>query len=328
MANHILLSCTWKDTVTFNYIQQPEFAYLSEIPSALDQGKVQWDFLAHHYGTGKAGGVYIGFEDDGSPSKVNNPPWQEIVVGSLDPQVHRNDNAVRIDITGIKLDSYTIQAQRRRKVASNSVIENAIQGLLIRDGKFLLGIRGGVDQPGTLNVLPGGTVAYRVSYAANPFVDSFHAEAYEEGGVDIRDTHLLGIFNQDGAHINRQWVYAGYPKADLEEIIDHHRRGYEFYHRIRDQHGDEAKARQALQESTYPSDAWENTRLIALEYNPATLLGLLREGKHSLSDGSSVACIGTLPASLYLLGVAEFGDKFKREAEEFPAVRERVRFTR
>src|SRR3989338_1242541 len=105
--------------------------------------------------------AYIGIDDMGNRRDDHSPVWQAESFGSTNPCISSRGEMKRITINGWKLDTYTIQAIRRRKVKSSPIIdeciiENAIQGLLVKDGHFLLGKRGGQDQPGTLNVLPGG----------------------------------------------------------------------------------------------------------------------------------------------------------------------------
>ena len=156
MPNHIL--GIFKREPHISFTQCDKYAYIGS--EGVTKGKPDWDALAARYGTGDNGGVYIGFDDMGNRRDDHSPVWQAESFGSTNPCISSRGEMKRITINGWKLDTYTIQAIRRRKVKSSPIIdeciiENAIQGLLVKDGHFLLGKRGGQDQPGTLNVLPG-----------------------------------------------------------------------------------------------------------------------------------------------------------------------------
>ncbi len=317
------------ETIGIGSKQSGEFAHISVIPDACIDGEVQWEVLAQYYGTGDNKGVYIGFESDGSPRKDNSPPWQEINFGSADPEIIRSWLGItRISVSGMKLDSYTIQAQRRKilPVKDSDVTENAVQGILHDGGQFMLGVRGGQDQPGKLNVLPGGSVAYKNNYYKyNPFIDAFNDECWEEAGAEIYTMQLKGIFNQKGVHTNRQFVFTAQITQSIEEIVENHRKGFELYARTKAETGDELKARRVLAESKYPADAWETRKIIVLPYDADTFLKLLSDEKWKHTRGEPAATlIGTLPATLYVVGTVDFGKDFKRAADKLPLVQKEI----
>lgn len=309
--------------------QEPEVEYtLREGYAHLDDalltnaGTPDWQKLAVRYGTGKNGGVYIGFDDLGNPRADNSPPWQEINFATQDPTIKESVVAV----AGQRLDSYTIQAIRRRKVDGRGLIENAVQGFLVRDGYFLLGVRGGQDQPGTLNVLPGGSVSWKDEYQFNPFHDAMADEVQEEAGTSITGAKLVGIFNQVTAHINRQWFYIARPSATLDSIIENVHQGIELYRQVKKKTGDEAVARKALWASSYPTDSWENSSIVKLPYDPETFLRLLSNGKMMVEE-RDCKLIGSLPADLYIAGVLLAGNDFRREAASFKLVKDDIVFS-
>ena len=309
------------------YNNSQGFAYLDS--DTFRNGKVQWDVLAEKYGTGKDGGVYIGFEDDGSPRKDNSLTWQEINFGSANPVPVRDNTKsqyISLDITA-KLDSYSIQALRRGVLKRGNIVENAIQGILVKDGYFLLGSRGGQDQPGKLQPMPGGSVTWKESYAKNPFEDTLQSESLEEVGSKVIKPELRGIFNQVGTHINRQWLYVGEPEKDLDEIMDNLEQGRRLYLREKDRTGDEAIARAALRESDYPDDAWENTDVHKFGYDADNFLQLLSDGNWINPHRVKMELIGTLPADLYIAGITEFGEEFRKEADKLN-FRSGIRFGR
>ncbi|HIH10618.1 TPA: NUDIX hydrolase [Candidatus Woesearchaeota archaeon] len=312
-----ILNIFEKDTaVKVHYTRHSRFQYLDEVPDAVVNGEINWDVLQQRYGTGREGGVYIGFESDGSPKLDESPPWKELCVGSRNPLIISRDDRTLVDLQGYPLDSYTIQAQRRRKISLVlEFMENAVQGLLVRDGQFLLGIRGGMDQPQKVNVIPGGSVSYH-SQRWDPFQAALCAEAQEEAGATVQRCSLRGIFVQDGVHLNRQWVYVARPEEELDALIAKHQVAYGVYAQMKKESGSELRARRILNERGMPVDAWENTSLVALPYTQDTLLRLISD-QYLVVNDVRVPFIGTLAITLCIAGCTEFGGEFRKEVEKF-----------
>ena len=276
----------------------------------------------------------FGFNPDGSPNK-DYFPWQEINFGSSNPSVQDN----RVYVNGTRLDSYTIQALRKNVIPiQRDVLENAIQGMLVKSGQFMLGERGGSELAGTLQPVPGGSVVWKEGnagddmkkalynpYDYDPMTDAFHAEAYEEAGATIiTNVRLLGIFNQVTQHINRQWVFKGEPSESIDELIGKMQAGIIFYQQqlAAGKTGREAKL--ALRESGHPADAWENSDVWSFNYDAETFLYLLADGRWVNPRGIDIKLIGSLPADLYIAGVAQWGEEFKREVDKLEFVKKEI----
>ncbi len=316
--------------ITWEISTDSGFGYLEDLPTAVNSDRtVNWEVLARHYGTGDKG-IYIGFEADGSPRKDQSPPWQEINFGSVNPQVEigSQGSAYIISLVGKKLDSYTIQAMRRHKITPrDNFIDNSVQGILVKERKFLLGCRGGYDLSGTLQPIPGGSVLWKDHYNQNPIEDGFASEAEEEAGTPVLNPRLYGIFNQTGAHTNRQWLFVAEPEKSLEHIAADMVDGLELYLKEKQlTGGNDALARTALRESPYPLDSWENVSTAIFSYDADTFLRLLHDGKWISLQGQEMRLIGTLPADLYLAGVVDFGSEFEQEAKKLPLIKEAITF--
>ncbi len=307
------------------------FAHLDSIDDLTDS-QLDFDRLAQKYGVGKNGKVKFGFNGDGSPSS-DFEPWQEINFGSINPFIGKDGT---LNIIGVMLDSYTIQAIRAGNFFNQSqlaalcsfsptrgpVIENAIQGMLVKNGKFPLGLRGGTELAGRLQPIPGGSVRWKDKYVHDPFMDAFESEAKEEFGATISAARCYGVFNQvpldpsQAGHINRQWVYVGEPRSSLEDLVALTRGGIEFYRGQISQGKNGRQAKMALRESGFPEDAWENDDVWLFDYDPDTFLQLLSDGQWTSSKGRVMKLIGSLPANLYMAGVADFGEEFKKKADK------------
>ncbi len=135
-------------------------------------------------------------------------------------------------------------------------------------------------------------------------------EAYGEAGTTVDNLRLRGVFNQIGIHINRQWAFTATPNKDLVTIVNLHEKGLELYKKEKRRHGNEAKARQALAESEFPTDAWESNNLLPLRFSPELFLRLLRD-----KSNEGIPLIGSMYGSLYVIGVSEWGEDFKKEAQ-------------
>lgn len=298
IRNKILGVFSEPPKVTFS--QSNSYSYLDQ--TLLANGKPNWEMLHKKYGSA----VYIGFDKDGKPLEDNSPPWQEIVFASPNPIIVGD----KVSVNGMKIDSYTIQALRRRKVKFTGITENASHGFLVKDGYFLVGVRGGQDQVGTLNPLPAGAQTWKDHYTVDPITDGFMDEAYGEAGTTVDNLRLRGVFNQIGIHINRQWAFTATPNKDLVTIVNLHEKGLELYKKEKRRHGNEAKARQALAESEFPTDAWESNNLLPLRFSPELFLRLLRD-----KSNEGIPLIGSMYGSLYVIGVSEWGEDFKKEAQ-------------
>ena len=303
------------------YNTAPGFAYLQE--ADIVDGKVDFARVGQRYGLGspKTTFTFFGFNKDGTPNQ-DYFPWKEINFSSPNPRV----TGSLVQVTGQRLDSYTIQAIRNRMVpAVDNNIENAIQGILVKEGKFLLGGRGGTDQAGTLQPVPGGSVGWKEKYIFDPFTDAFHAEAEEEAGaIGITNVKLYGIFNQVTKHINRQWLFRGEPQQPIDKLVENIHKGIEFYRQQLAQGKNGREAKQALRESSFPVDAWENSDAWSFNYDSETLLRLLSDGQWLNPKGISMKLIGSLPADLYIAGAVDFGPEFKREADKSEFVKKDV----
>ena len=83
-------------------------------------------------------------------------------------------------------------------------------------------------------------------------------------------------------------------------------------------------AKLALRESGHPIDAWENSDVWSFNYDGDTFLKLLSDGQWTNPRGIPLKLIGSLPADLYLAGVVEWGQDFRREADKLPLVKKEI----
>jgi hypothetical protein len=317
MPNEILAIFDADKKVEVSYSHFPGFAHVLD-GEGLRDGAVDWDFLAKKYGTGDSGGVYIGFESDGSPRRDNNPTWQEINFSSSDPDVTERDGKYHVFFPGQRLDSYSIQAMRRGKLKPTDTYENAVQIMPVKDGKLILTERGGSDLAGKLQPA-GGSCTYQWEYQENPIIDTAHHEARDEMGATLQKAKIYGIFNQVGVHINRQTIVKAEPVETMDELLSELDKGRELHHRWKHRTGDEAIARQALIESPFPNDAWESRVTHLFAHKPETYLRLL-----SNPSWEGRPLIDTLVADLYVLGTVDFGPEWAKEAEKLNLVQEKV----
>lgn len=318
--NHILAIFN-KQKPKISYSGIPEFVYLR--PEEIVDGNVDFPKVGKKYGLGSKDAKFtlFGFNLDGSE---NNDyfPWEEINFCSDNPTIKSSE----VQVVGQKLDSYTIQAIRNKIVPiKNNTIENAVQGILVKDGKFILGGRGGMDQTGTLQPIPGGSVSWKENYRVDPFTDAFFNEAKEEAGVTkITEVRLYGIFNQISKHINRQWLFKGKPNESIDQLVENIKEGIDFYDKQLKSGKTGREAKLTLKESNYPIDVWENSNVHSFNYDEDTLLQLLSDGQWINPQGRILKLIGSLPADLYLAGVVDFGVEFKKEADKLELVKNEV----
>src|SRR3989338_9418 len=296
----------------------PGYAYLT-INDLTAEGNVDFVAVASKYGLGNPDASFrlCGYDKNGDPSP-DSFPWQETNFSSGDPKITSN----LVKAVGQRLDSYTIQALRNKVLpVQNNVVENAVQGMLARDGRFILGSRAGganaSDQGGTLQPIPGGGVRWKDSYHSDPLTDAFVAEAYEEAGATrMTGIRLYGIFNQVTQHINRQSLFIGEPEQSIGDLIGKIESGITFYQQQLAKGKSKRESRLALRESCHPMDVWENTRVWSFPYNVDTFLQLLSDGHWINPQGGKMKLIGSLPADLYIAGVVEGGPDFKKEADK------------
>ncbi|HLD00836.1 MAG TPA: hypothetical protein VJC39_03770 [Candidatus Nanoarchaeia archaeon] len=309
------------------------FAYLT-VNDKTGNDQVDFAALAKKYGLGDPDSKFtlFGYNKDGTANK-DYFPWQEINFSSLDPTIRGK----YVLVTGQMLDSYTIQAIRNRVilVGPEDTIENAIQGLLVKDGQFILGGRGGTDQAGTLQPVPGGSVGWREYEELSKnkykpdYIDvfnfAFRAEAEEEAGVkNIENIRLMGIFNQVTKHVNRQWLFKGEPRENIDTIMGNIQDGISFYQQQLAQGKTGREAKLSLRDSGHPIDAWENSDAWSFSYDGDTLLRLLADGHWTNPRGVKMNLIGSLPADLYIAGWVDFGDEFQKEADKLEFVKREV----
>ncbi len=334
----------FNEGATVNHSELPGFAYIAS--DEVKDRQPDFDKLAERYGAGKLGKIKNGFNDDGSKSP-DFEPWQEINFGSMNPHLNLSDDPVSVAIVSQRLDSYTIQAIRSGNFLNASqleyltstgsgqpaIIENAIQGFLVKEGKFLLGMRygGGADlSPGLLQTVPGGSVQWKETYVHNPLRDAFDAESMEEAGARIVNAKLYGIYNLVPADpgkpgpTQRQWMHIGEPQQSIDELIGLIQAGLEFFSRQLSGGKTGIEAKQALRNSPFPDDVWENKEVWPFSYDGDTLLKLLADGQWINPNGKMMKFIGSLPAVLYIAGVVDFGDEFKKEAEKLELVKKEV----
>lgn len=327
--------------VSLAWSREEIFAYLEGVAGAVfEDGTVNYDALLERYGCGAGKGVYIWFAADGSVPRDHSPVWQEVIFASANPEIGEGQQQTSVSVQGVQMDSYTIQAMRRKIVSPSEVLPNVVHGFLVKDNYFLLGIRGGSDTVGVVQPIPAGHVAWEqkhMGYARagighlrkdvrdhfpgevkNPFLAALVVETFEEAGTVVKDPRLYGIFNQQGNHINRLWFFRTEPVGSLEGIAEQMRAGRKFYLQERARHGDEALARKALGHSPYPADTWENSDTLMLPYNGETLLRLLAD-KGWTHQGKALGSLESLPVDAYIAGVVDFGEDFKREAEPYLA---------
>lgn len=304
----------------------PGFAYIQP-EDCTAEGEVNFSHLEQKYGLGNPEALFtlFGYNKDGTADK-DYFPWKEIYFSTADPLVIQSEYGARVQVTGQRLDSYTIQAIRRRAVPVRGTrTDNSIQGILVKDGKFLMGERGGTELVGTLQPVPGGGVGWKSSYNTDPITDAFHLEAYEEAGTtEIKNARLYGIFNQVTQHINRQWLFKGEPEQSIDALVDKMHAGIIFYQKQLAAGKTGREAKRALRESVHPVDAWENADAWSFSYDGEALLRLLSDGKWVNPQGKSLNLIGSLPADLYIAGVVDFGAGFKKEAEKLDFVKNEV----
>jgi hypothetical protein len=325
--NEVLAMFEKQDYVRIYFEDNLKFAYIEGKDDLVKFREVNWENLAKHYGTG-SNGIYIGFDENGNLKADNSPTWQEVSFGSKDPEIEKyGSNINQIIVQGTSIDSYTIQAMRKGlfEPGTVGVIENAVQGIVVMDKEFPLGVRYGSN---TLQVIPGGCVRRKKEYNKSPIEDAFHSETSEELGAIIEQdsVRLIGIFNQKKNHPNRQWTFVGESNDNIGSLVEKQRLAVEIYNELKIRFGDEGLARNYLKESIYVDDAWENTSLHAFSYDPETFVRLLSERNFQVPGRDKIEFNATLFSALYLVGSFEFGKDFRKEVEKLPHFTEEISF--
>jgi hypothetical protein len=243
------------------------------VPKAFEDGEPNWDMLRKKYGDA----IYINRGIDGLE-------WQEISVSmnsdALDDAL-RNGKPFAFD--GYKIDSFTIQAQRKEDVSKFpdfSHIETGIYGFtLTPDGaSIIVGTRGGSESVGQIIAAPAGSVGFPPGQIIDPALYAVLVEGHEELGVQSSewDPLLVGVFRQErgSGAVSNNFFYVGVTKFPGEEIIAQHGEAMDIYNYVKrvcegTAHQKEYTARRVLAGlagiyPTFPRDAWENESLMLL----------------------------------------------------------------
>jgi len=163
------------------------------IPEAFQGWELNWDILRKHFGPEL---IYINFD---TPLE-----WREVGLSLSKTnfeQVIGNRNALYFK--GAKIDSFTIQAQRRGALQETNWLETAIYCFTQSPDQehLLVGTRGGSESVGEFMVVPAGSVPYHARFEHNnQLEDAVIAEGNEEAGIlpeEIQDLRLIGAFRQE-----------------------------------------------------------------------------------------------------------------------------------
>ncbi|PIN75797.1 hypothetical protein COV17_03570 [Candidatus Woesearchaeota archaeon CG10_big_fil_rev_8_21_14_0_10_36_11] len=263
------------------------------IDTFLRHGRPNFEVLREQYGDA----VYI---NKGIPELE----WQEELLALADFEASlsrmKGDNVLRLN--GYGTDSFTVQAQRKKKVESNGLIETVIYGFTRAhsvDGKdtLLFGERGGgAGGLGRILTIPGGSVPLSINGQNghllpqyDPIKEGVYTEAEEEAAIhrdDVAEVRCIGAWKQetDSGAVSNCFVYVIDLKDDvpIEVIQRRHENSMWMYTWAKDNTrsddtNKEIIARRILREalkggvSFIAPDCWENKNVIPVPDDPDAL---------------------------------------------------------
>lgn len=297
-----------------------EDLFSSEIPL--------WDSLREFY---EAKRIEQGKDKPAIYIKPRTPlEWREIVLtlGDLESSLSVTGNPLLLH--GFKLDSFSAQAQRRGVIATPYLETHIASFTRTANHKIILGIRGDSPSKGQVITAPAGAVKYDSSFD-DSISRALFAEQEEELGVLAQDTdqaRLIAIYRQrpgTGAASNI-FLYKTDVQLDSSQIIERHSLAMDFYNaqmclpgnRIELEIATRRKMKElAVEDKTFPVDAWENISLIAIDNTYNAIMKLALE---DFSGRLSRALYGGL--ALYVK--SEFGDERYRELIQQESFREKL----
>ncbi|HLD00366.1 MAG TPA: hypothetical protein VJC39_01345 [Candidatus Nanoarchaeia archaeon] len=252
--------------------------------------------------------------------------WRELLLTlpGLE-QTLKQHHGSDIHLDGYKIDSFTIQAQRKKALPDYSAVQGSIYGFATTADKLLLGERGGSDRVGQFVSVPVGSIPFPVGYSMgsitiNPMKDAVITEGMEEAGIQAHEVNyrLIGIFKEDhpmNTAVNASttaFVYHGALTIPAEQVMARHEGAMEIYRSLGGGKGvvnDEIKARHALEEQaaenpSFPKDAWENATLNIIDNDPAAIIARV-----DTIHGAGSRLFGGLYGALPLYFLQQFGEK-------------------
>ncbi len=255
------------------------------VPQAFGAEEPNWDMLRGRYGPG----VYI---NPGTPLE-----WREVSLAtarSLEDCLRAEGGVVSFD--GFKIDSFTIQAQRKPPAGNFnnfSYLETGIYCFMLSpdEENIIVGTRGGSESIGQVIAAPVGSVGYpKGNLWIDPITDAVLAEAHEELGLlpGSYTAQFVGLFRQEpgSAAPSNNFFYVAQLKIPPEWVVRCHTQAMELYRNFKreakgtDQEKEFAArgllAQMAEGDLTIPRDAWENEHLRLLPNNPEQLISALR----------------------------------------------------
>src|SRR3989344_4522880 len=281
-----------------------------------------WDGLREYYDAmarsqGKERAIYI--------NPGTELEWREAVLGLskveaaliIYARALRFDEDSKLRLSGYKLDSFTVQAQRKDVFTDYSIIQAVVFGFTIAGNELLLGGRGGSERAGEFVSVPAGAVPFPTGYSSwDSIKRAVYSESSEEAGITPEETkyQLVGIFGQEPpAPIkSKNFVYVGKVSASVQEILGRHEQAIAIYQELGGGQGDiekEIKARKALEERAaddprFPMDAWENAQLSTINNEPGAIMARLDSIQQS---GKKI--VHGLHGALALYFLHQFGEK-------------------
>jgi len=316
MVNTLLKLC--KESPCLDVTLNHSFPLAEKIglPQAFSDEEPDWNLLREHYGKEA---VYINY---GTKNE-----WQEVVLTlkNLDEALMQQYSSQKLKLEGYKLDSFTIQAQRREQLLCNKFLGTVIYCFTKSsdNSNMILGVRGGSESIGQAIGVPAGAVGWRMrEMKINEGIDSIsaalYAEAQEEAGInhnEFAQVNLIGVYRQElgSASPSNVFMYVSNLNIDLEEVQSRHEKAMNIYEKTKcSVIGSEAeieyKARKKLAElseedSTIPKDAWENDHLIIIPNDPGQIINQLKDAEQK--EGIKHGLYGAM--ALYFL--KEFGEE-------------------
>src|SRR3989344_5998495 len=205
--------------------------------------------------------------------------WRELLLTlpGLE-QTLKQHHGSDIHLDGYKIDSFTIQAQRKKALPDYSAVQGSIYGFATTADKLLLGERGGSDRVGQFVSVPVGSIPFPVGYSM--------------GSITINPMKDAVI--------------------PAEQVMARHEGAMEIYRSLGGGKGvvnDEIKARHALEEQaaenpSFPKDAWENATLNIIDNDPAAIIARV-----DTIHGAGSRLFGGLYGALPLYFLQQFGEK-------------------
>ncbi len=175
---------------------------------------------------------------------------------------------------------------------------------------------------------PVGHVTYKETYEyGNQITDAVILEGHEEMGMrksDIEKIYPVGLFRQPDGSPGNIFFYISQLKIPAEEIIERHTEAMIKYNAWKEEKDGykmekEIYARKKMVgqsgiDDTFPVDAWENETLITIPNDP----------KEIIKNIDKLIEVDSMPGSLALYFLHEFGESKYARLIDTPGFRERV----